>query len=61
MEQTLDVALDVFGQAQLEQVGLRTRFEFAHDAVRAEAAIATHHLRLAGRGQCKRSGNAVLN
>jgi hypothetical protein len=50
-EQTLDVALDVLRQAQLEQVGLRARFELAHDAVRPEAAIAAHHLRFVIGGQ----------
>jgi hypothetical protein len=50
-EQTLDVALDVLRQAQLEQVWLRARLELTHDAVRPEPAIATHHLRFLVGGQ----------
>jgi hypothetical protein len=50
-EQAFDVALDVFRQTQFEQIRLAAFFERAHDGVRAEAAIAAHHLRFALGGQ----------
>ena len=50
-EQALDVPLDVLREAQLEEVGLRPRFELTHDAVRAKAAITAHQLGFVMRGQ----------
>lgn len=50
-EQALNVALDVLREMRLEEVGLRARFELAHDVVRPEATIAAHHLQFVVRWQ----------